>query len=43
VDAIHPVHVAQVVGYLRVTGLRVGLIANFNVEVLRYGLRRVVL
>jgi GxxExxY protein len=43
VDAIHPIHVAQVVAYLRVTGARVGLIANFNVEVLKHGLRRVIL
>ena len=43
VDAIHPIHVAQVVAYLRVTGARVGLIANFNVEILRQGLRRVIL
>jgi GxxExxY protein len=43
VDRLHPVHVAQVVSYLRLTGARVGLIANFNVEVLRNGLRRVVM
>jgi GxxExxY protein len=31
VDRIHPVHVAQVVSYLRLTGARVGLLVNFNV------------
>ena len=35
-------HRAQVLSYLRTTGLRVGLLMNFNAEVLRHGLRRVV-
>ena len=43
VDAIHPVHIAQTVGYLRLTGARVGLVVNFNVDVLKAGIRRVVL
>jgi len=43
IDGIHRVHVAQTVGYLRLTKARVGLIVNFNVEVLRYGIKRVVL
>lgn len=43
VERIHPVHVAQVVGYLRLTGARVGFVVNFNVEFLKQGLRRVVL
>ena len=42
VDAIHPVHIAQLVSYLRVTGCRVGLLANFNVPILAKGLRRVI-
>jgi GxxExxY protein len=42
VEAIHPVHIAQVVSYLRVTECRVGLLANFNVPVLAKGLRRIV-
>lgn len=43
VDRLHPVHVAQVVTYLRLTGVRAGLLVNFNVEVLKHGIRRVVL
>jgi GxxExxY protein len=43
VERIHPVHVAQVVSYLRVTGARVGLVVNFNVPVLKDGIRRVIL
>ena len=43
VEQIHPVHVAQVVSYLRITGARAGLVVNFNVPVLKQGIRRVVL
>jgi len=43
VERIHPVHVAQVVSYLRVTGVRVGLVVNFNVPMLKQGIRRVIL
>jgi GxxExxY protein len=43
VERIHPVHIAQVVSYLRATGTRVGLVVNFNVAVLKQGIRRVVL
>lgn len=43
VDSIHPVHVAQAVGYLRATGLRLALVVNFNVDALKRGIRRVVL
>jgi GxxExxY protein len=43
VERIHAVHVAQTVSYLRAAGLRVGLVINFNVPVLKQGIRRVVL
>jgi len=43
VERLAPVHVAQILGYLRVTGSRVGLLVNFNVALLKHGLRRVVL
>lgn len=42
VDAIHPVHVAQTVSYLKAIGARAGLIVNFNVALLKQGIRRVV-
>jgi GxxExxY protein len=41
VERVDPVHVAQVVTYLKLTGLRCGLIFNFNVAALRAGIRRV--
>jgi len=42
VQEIAPIHEAQLLTYLRLTGLTVGLIINFNVTALRYGIRRVV-
>ena len=41
VDAYSPVHLAQVLSYLKATGLPLGLLINFNVRVLRDGIRRV--
>ena len=43
VDAIHPVHEAQILTCLKLTGCRVGLIINFNVPVLKDGIKRIVL
>jgi len=43
VDAIHPIHQAQLMSYLKATGLRLGFIINFNVPHLRQGIRRIVL
>jgi len=43
VDRLDEAHVAQVLSYLRATGLRVGLLLNFRAVHLRCGIRRVVL
>lgn len=43
VQALAPVHTAQVIAYLRATGLTLGLLLNFNVSLLKQGIRRVVL
>ena len=43
VERLERIHTAQVLTYLRVTGLRVGLVLNFNSVVLTQGIRRVVL
>ena len=37
-----PVHHAQLLSYLRVAGLRVGVLMNFNVPILQHGLKRIV-
>jgi len=41
-DALHPVHEAQLLSYLRLSGCKVGLLINFNVKMLKTGIRRVV-
>ena len=43
VDCLHPVHLAQLRSCLKVSGLRLGLLVNFNVALLQQGIRRVVL
>ncbi len=42
-EALLPVHAAQVLTYLKLTGCRLGLLINWNVPVLRDGIRCVVL
>ncbi len=42
VDRLEPVHEAQLLTYLRLSGLKLGLIINFNVPVLRSGIKRLV-
>jgi GxxExxY protein len=42
VDQVMPVHTAQLLSYLRLSGKRLGLLINFNVPVLRDGVKRVV-
>lgn len=43
VDGVTPIHHAQLLTYLRLSGLRVGLLLNFNVAVMRDGITRRVL
>ena len=42
VAEIQPVHIAQLLTYLRIKGYRLGLIINFNSFDLKKGIRRVV-
>jgi GxxExxY protein len=42
VDQLHPIHEAQLLSYLKHSGLKVGLLMNFNVEALTRGLKRIV-
>ena len=43
VDTLLPVHIAQVLTYLKLTGHRLGLLINFNVPLIKCGIRRIVL
>jgi GxxExxY protein len=42
VDALAPVHHAQVIAYLKLSGHRVGLLINFNSALLKDGMKRIV-
>ena len=43
VERIRRVHEAQMLTYLKLTGCRVGLLINFNVALLKQGIKRLVL
>ena len=43
IEAIAPVHEAQILTYMKFSDIKVGLLINFNVTVLKNGLRRFVL
>jgi len=40
VEALAPIHEAQVISYLRLSGCKLALLINFNVVVLKDGIRR---
>jgi GxxExxY protein len=42
VESIHPIHEAQLLSYMRLSGMGVGLLINFNVLQLRNGIKRMV-
>jgi PD-(D/E)XK nuclease superfamily len=42
VEAINPVHQAQLLSYMRLSGRKVGLLINFHVTHLRDGIKRMV-
>ena len=42
VEAIHPIHEAQLLSYMGLSGIPVGLLINFNVLHLRDGIKRMV-
>jgi len=43
VEAIQPIHEAQLLTYLKLSGCKIGLLINFNVPVLKNGLKRMAL
>ena len=40
VDRVAPIHEAQILSYLKLSGCKVGLLINFNVTLLKDGIRR---
>ena len=42
-DSLEPVHEAQILTYLKLTGCKIGLLINFNVPMLRDGIKRLIL
>ncbi len=40
VERITDVHEAQILTYLKISGYKIGLLINFNVKILKYGIRR---
>ncbi len=42
VDRLAPIHVAQLLSYLKIARLRLGLLVNFNVREVRTGIKRLV-
>ncbi len=43
IDAIAPIHQAQILSYLKLSGKSLGLLINFNVVHLKDGIRRFVI
>lgn len=42
VEALNDVHLAQILTYMKLGGFKLGLLINFNVTLLKHGIRRVV-
>jgi GxxExxY protein len=42
VEALNDIHKAQLLTYLKLTGIKVGLLINFNVISLKTGLKRII-
>jgi GxxExxY protein len=43
VEKLLPIHEAQLLTYLKLSGIRVGLLLNFHVPVLKNGIKRLIL
>jgi GxxExxY protein len=43
VERLLPIHEAQMLTYLKLSGIRIGLLLNFNTPVLKDGIRRMLL
>ena len=42
VDRIEPIHEAQLLTYLKLADLKLGILINFNVPILKEGIKRIV-
>jgi len=42
VEALAPIHQAQLLTYLKLSGCRLGFLMNFNVELFKHGIKRMV-
>jgi GxxExxY protein len=43
VEKILPIHKAQLLTYMKLSGISIGLLMNFNVEYIKNGIKRIVL
>lgn len=43
VDQITPIHKAQLMTYLKLSGMKVGLLLNFNEKDIRNGIKRIIM
>jgi GxxExxY protein len=43
IDSLHPIHEAQLLTYMKLGGWKIGLLINFNVPLLKQGIKRRVL
>jgi GxxExxY protein len=43
VEKLTPIHSAQVISYLKMTNQKLGLLINFNVPILKEGIKRIIL
>jgi GxxExxY protein len=43
VDEIAPIHKAQVMTYLKLSGMKLGLLLNFNVQDMKKGINRIIM
>ena len=41
VEQFSPVHTAQILSYLKLSGYKIGLLINFNVKLLKHGIKRI--
>ena len=43
VESLHDIHLAQTLTYLKLSNCRLGLLLNFNVKMMKQGIKRVIL